>query len=96
MDLLKSAVASISKGPAFPYTFGDRVDIDQSIWTLHNGIRRVSEPLMILRNSTALTMSRKTVRNVASSHSTPTRIDLDYLSPKTRFESSELLDTPVL
>ncbi|GAB7356318.1 hypothetical protein MBLNU459_g7115t1 [Dothideomycetes sp. NU459] len=41
MDFLKSAVASaISKGPAFPYTFGDRVDIDQSIWTLQNGTRR--------------------------------------------------------
>lgn len=40
MDFLKSAVASISKGPAFPYTFGDRVDIDQSIWTLSNGTRR--------------------------------------------------------
>ncbi|KAF2840827.1 kinase domain-containing protein [Patellaria atrata CBS 101060] len=41
MDFLKSAVASaISKGPAFPYTFGDRVDIDQSIWTLHNGTKR--------------------------------------------------------
>jgi hypothetical protein len=41
MDFLKSAVASIAKGPAFPYTFGERVDIDQSIWTLHNGTRRV-------------------------------------------------------
>ncbi|KAF1354904.1 armadillo-type protein [Delphinella strobiligena] len=41
MDFLKSAVASaISKGPAFPYSFGDRVDIDQSIWTLHNGTKR--------------------------------------------------------
>lgn len=40
MDFLKSAVASIAKGPAFPYSFGDRVDIDQSIWTLHNGTRR--------------------------------------------------------
>ncbi|OQO02999.1 hypothetical protein B0A48_11283 [Cryoendolithus antarcticus] len=40
MDFLKSAVASIAKGPAFPYTFGDRVDVDQSIWTLHNGTRR--------------------------------------------------------
>ena len=44
MDFLKSAVASIAKGPAFPYTFGDRVDIDQSIWTLHNGTRRVRLP----------------------------------------------------
>lgn len=41
MEFLKSAVASIAKGPAFPYSFGDRVDIDQSIWTLHNGTRRV-------------------------------------------------------
>ncbi|OCK81454.1 ARM repeat-containing protein [Lepidopterella palustris CBS 459.81] len=41
MDFLKSAVASaISKGPSFPYSFGDRVDVDQSIWTLHNGTKR--------------------------------------------------------
>ncbi|KAK4549833.1 hypothetical protein LTR36_005134 [Oleoguttula mirabilis] len=40
MDFFKSAVASIAKGPAFPYSFGDRVDLDQSIWTLHNGTRR--------------------------------------------------------
>ncbi|KAK3669112.1 Nuclear aminoacylation-dependent tRNA export pathway component, partial [Recurvomyces mirabilis] len=40
MDFLKSAVASIAKGPAFPYSFGDRIDIDQSIWTLHNGTKR--------------------------------------------------------
>ncbi|KAH8821161.1 kinase family protein-like protein [Xylogone sp. PMI_703] len=41
MDFLKSAVASaISKGPPFPYSFGDRVDIDQSIWTLYNGTKR--------------------------------------------------------
>lgn len=42
MDFLKSAVASaISKGPPFPYTFGDQVDIEQSIWKLYNGTRRV-------------------------------------------------------
>ncbi len=41
MDFIKSAVASIAKGPAFPYSFGDRVDLDQSVWTLHNGTRRV-------------------------------------------------------
>ncbi|KAL9641105.1 MAG: hypothetical protein Q9204_000330 [Flavoplaca sp. TL-2023a] len=41
MDFLKSAVASaISKGPPFPYTFGDRVTLDQSIWTLYNGTRK--------------------------------------------------------
>ncbi|KAI0134320.1 armadillo-type protein [Xylariales sp. AK1849] len=41
MDFLKSAVASaIAKGPPFPYTFGDKVDVDASIWTLYNGTRR--------------------------------------------------------
>ncbi|KAK5133973.1 hypothetical protein LTR08_007093 [Meristemomyces frigidus] len=40
MEFFKSAVASIAKGAAFPYTFGDRVDADQSIWTLHNGTKR--------------------------------------------------------
>ncbi|KAF8421947.1 armadillo-type protein [Tirmania nivea] len=41
MDFLKSAVASaISKGPPFPYSFGERVDIDNSIWALHNGTKR--------------------------------------------------------
>ena len=42
MDFLKSAVASaISKDPPFPYKFGDRVTVDQSIWTLYNGTKRV-------------------------------------------------------
>ena len=43
MDFLKSAVASAiaAKGPPFPYTFGDKVDLDPSIWTLYNGTRRV-------------------------------------------------------
>ena len=42
MDFLKSAVASaISKGPPFPYTFGDKVDLDSSVWTLYNGTKRV-------------------------------------------------------
>ncbi|KAM0256299.1 hypothetical protein ACHAQJ_005064 [Trichoderma viride] len=41
MDFLKSAVASaISQGPPFPYSFGDKVDVDESIWTLYNGTRR--------------------------------------------------------
>lgn len=42
MEFLKSAVASaISKGPPFPYSFGDRVDIDSTIWTLYNGTKKV-------------------------------------------------------
>ncbi|KAF8862334.1 kinase family protein-like protein [Acephala macrosclerotiorum] len=41
MEFFKSAVASaISKGPPFPYTFGDQVDIDASVWTLYNGTKR--------------------------------------------------------
>ncbi|CAI6100175.1 unnamed protein product [Clonostachys chloroleuca] len=41
MDFLKSAVASaMASGPPFPYTYGDKVDIDESIWTLHNGTKR--------------------------------------------------------
>ncbi|KAG5298322.1 protein kinase [Histoplasma ohiense] len=41
MDFLKSAVASaIAKGSSFPYSFGDRVDDNESIWTLHNGTKR--------------------------------------------------------
>lgn len=42
MDFLKSAVASaIAKGSSFPFSLGDRVDIGDSIWTLHNGTKRV-------------------------------------------------------
>lgn len=42
MDFLKSAVASaISKEPSFPYKFGDKLTVDQSIWALHNGTKRV-------------------------------------------------------
>ena len=41
MNFLKSAVASaITQGPPFPYSFGDKVDVDVSIWTLYNGTRR--------------------------------------------------------
>ncbi|KAI1113948.1 armadillo-type protein [Nemania sp. NC0429] len=42
MEFLKSAVASAmaAQGPPFPYSFGDKVDIDASIWTLYNGTRR--------------------------------------------------------
>lgn len=44
MDFLKSAVASaLVKGPQFAYNFGDRVDIDESIFTLYNGTRRVRD-----------------------------------------------------
>ena len=49
MEFFKSAVASaISKGPPFPYTFGDRVDVDTSIWQLYNGTKRVREAGRVL------------------------------------------------
>lgn len=42
MDFLKSAVASaIAKGSSFPYSLGDRVDVTDSIWALHNATKRV-------------------------------------------------------
>jgi SCY1-like protein 1 len=42
MDFLKFAVASaISKSSSFPVSIGDKVDVDQSIWTLNNGTKRV-------------------------------------------------------
>ncbi|KAJ5893888.1 hypothetical protein N7495_005579 [Penicillium taxi] len=41
MDFLKSAVASaIAKGSSLPFSLGDRVDIGDSMWTLHNGTKR--------------------------------------------------------
>ena len=48
MEFFKSAVASISKGPAFGYTFGDRVDMDQSIWQPRNscGFTALRGPLL--------------------------------------------------
>lgn len=58
MDFLKSAVlASISKGPAFPYSFDTQVDIDQSIWTLHNGTKRVCASMAYILGILANTMA---------------------------------------
>lgn len=43
MEFFKSAVASaISKGPAFPFSFGEKVELDHSVWELYNGTKRVS------------------------------------------------------
>ncbi|TAQ91508.1 hypothetical protein B7494_g229 [Chlorociboria aeruginascens] len=71
MDFLKSAVASaISKGPPFPYSFGDRVDIDQSIWTLYNGTKREDGSncsifsFDVTANKSRLPLARNTVRKL--------------------------------
>jgi len=42
MDFFKSAIASaISQGPLPGYTISERVDFEQSIWTLNNGVKKV-------------------------------------------------------
>jgi hypothetical protein len=50
MDFLKSAVVSaIAKGTnLFPCSLGDRVDIGDSFWTLHNATKRVRNVHSIL------------------------------------------------
>ncbi|KAK9850822.1 hypothetical protein MYU51_011387 [Penicillium brevicompactum] len=41
MDFLKSAIGSaIAKGGGLPFSLGDRVDIGDSVWALHNGTKR--------------------------------------------------------
>jgi hypothetical protein len=45
MDFLKSAVASaMAKGSSLPFSLGDRVDSNETLWTLHNATKRVSSP----------------------------------------------------
>lgn len=79
MDFLKSAVASaIAKGPPFPYSFGDKVDVDQSIWTLYNGTRRVGARYSSSPPVTTLTCHRKTGLPVASFPSTFLRTRLGF------------------
>ncbi|KAL9097284.1 MAG: hypothetical protein Q9165_000711 [Trypethelium subeluteriae] len=69
MDFLKSAVVSaIQKSSSFPYIVGDRVDIDQSLWTLNNGTKRVRQsPSRRFGDSNP--DGRKTGRGAAYSHS---------------------------
>ncbi|OKL58970.1 hypothetical protein UA08_05498 [Talaromyces atroroseus] len=41
MDFLKSAVASaMAKGSSLPFSLGDRVDANDTLWTLHNATKR--------------------------------------------------------
>lgn len=59
MDFLKNAVASaMASGPPFPYNFGDKVDIDESVFTLYNGTKRVCAAtfLLSLTDDSALTV----------------------------------------
>jgi len=62
MDFLKSAVAAVNnvKGPPFPYTFGDQVTLDQSIWKLFNGVKRVGMMSTGQRCSSLMASSQET------------------------------------
>ncbi|KAL4913541.1 armadillo-type protein [Aspergillus aurantiobrunneus] len=69
MDFLKSAVASaMAKGSSFPYSLGDRVDISDSIWTLHNATKREDGSscsvftFEIASNKSRLPLARNAVR----------------------------------
>ncbi|KAK0636319.1 armadillo-type protein [Bombardia bombarda] len=71
MDFLKSAVASaIAKGPPFPYTFGDKVDLDPSVWSLYNGTRREDGSdcsifsFDILANRSALPLAKNALKKL--------------------------------
>lgn len=81
MDFLKSAVASaIAKSSSFPVTIGDRIDISDSIWTLHNGVKKVCMVPLLSAPAFADTMSssRTTIPPVVSSPSTLTRTRPGY------------------
>ena len=89
MDFFKSAVAAVGnvKGPPFPYTFGDQVTLDQSVWKLFNGVKRVGMiyglvPWLSLTNN-----NRKINPTVVFSHLTSTKISLDYPWPGMLFGS---------
>ncbi|KAI9851496.1 MAG: hypothetical protein M1838_003571 [Thelocarpon superellum] len=71
MDFLKSAVASaISKGPPFPYTFGERVDHDECSWALYNGTKREDGSncsifsFDVTANKSSLPLARNAVRKL--------------------------------
>ena len=84
MDFLKSAVASaISKGPPFPYNFGERVDLNQSIWTLYNGTKRVGESSELQRIRLIDTTLRKMAPIAAFSPLTSPRTSPDSQSQRT-------------
>lgn len=91
MDFLKSAVAAVGsvKGPPFPYTFGDQVTLDQSIWKLFNGVKRVGEKCTCIRWLDLLIKNRRTSLTVASSLMMLQRTSLDYPLPGMRFGSCE-------
>ncbi|KAL4975423.1 armadillo-type protein [Aspergillus desertorum] len=69
MDFLKSAVASaMAKGSSFPYSLGERVDVSDSIWALHNATKREDGSACsvftfeIASNKSLLPLARNAVR----------------------------------
>ena len=80
MDFLKSAVASaIAKSSSFPVTIGDRIDVGDSIWALHNGIKKVGSVASGV-DVVAADLVRTTAYPVAFSISIsmPTRLDCPW------------------
>jgi hypothetical protein len=78
MDFLKFAVASaISKSSSFPVNIGDKVDVDQSIWTLNNGTKKVIKtcPWIVYM----LNFRRMTDQTAVSSPSTSAQINHAFL-----------------
>lgn len=41
MNFFSAVASAISQGPPMPYSIGDKVDVDQSVWTLNNGTKKV-------------------------------------------------------
>lgn len=59
MDFFKSAIASaISQGPLPGYTIAERVDFEQSIWSLNNGFKKVGirGPIFVMSYEHGLTI----------------------------------------
>jgi SCY1-like protein 1 len=82
MDFLKNAVASaMATGPPFPYNFGDKVDIDESVFTLYNGTKRVRHfsSAGLCRYQTLIWWFRRTDPTAASSPSTSRQTEADFL-----------------
>lgn len=68
----------MASGPPFPYSFGDRIDMDDSVWALHNGTKKVRLSLLPRTHELLADLSRAVFRRmdptVASSRLTLPRI----------------------
>lgn len=49
MNFFSAVASAISQGSPLPYNIGDKVDVEQSIWTLNNATKRVQPPILARR-----------------------------------------------